>query len=122
MTIGERFRELRLHLKLTQDQIGEMCGDATKGLISQWENDLLIPPSDQLIALSDKTAFSIDWLLNGRGEMFEPHLSDAAKHIVNKLSTMTEKEQYRIARMVDAFTDDPANDPDCHDGEHQCGQ
>ncbi|MBI3096370.1 MAG: helix-turn-helix domain-containing protein [Rhodocyclales bacterium] len=68
MTIGARFRQLRLHLKLSGEQIGGICG-VSKGMVSQWESDSTIPPVDRLIALAGVHEFSIDWVLLNKGQM-----------------------------------------------------
>lgn len=122
MSIGARFRQFRRHLKLSGAQIGEIR-DVTKGMVSQWESDTSIPTSDRLIELQKKHPFSIDWLLTGKGDMIQTeHLNDAARRLITRLSTMTEREQYRVIRMLTAFTDDTtANDYDesGHSGEHK---
>lgn len=106
MTIGTRFRQLRRHLNLSGEQIGEICG-VSKGMVSHWESGNSIPTTDRLIELKNKHPFSIDWLLTGQGDMIQPdQISEAARHMITRLSTMTEREQYRIIRMVDAFADD----------------
>lgn len=120
MNFGERFRKLRNHLKLSGDQMGEICG-VTKGGVSQWESNKTAPELDRLIALADKHPISLDWLLTGRGEMMlTGAVSEPARHIMTRLSTMTEREQYRIVRMVDAFADDAAPN-DCDEPGH-CGE
>lgn len=49
---------------MNQEQLGELCG-VTKGMVSQWELDIVTPPTDRLLELHKKLAFSFDWLLNG---------------------------------------------------------
>lgn len=62
MSIGARFRQLRLENKLTQEQVGEIC-DVSKSMVSQWESDESTPATDRLILLRKRIEFSIDWLL-----------------------------------------------------------
>lgn len=64
MSIGARIRQLRTKNNLTGDEFGELCG-VTKGMVSQWESDLVTPTTDRLLELHKKLAFSFDWLLNG---------------------------------------------------------
>ncbi len=64
MSIGTRLRQLRTSHGLNQDRFGELCG-VTKGMVSQWELDIVTPPTDRLLELHKKLAFSYDWLLNG---------------------------------------------------------
>lgn len=67
-TLGARLRKLRLHHHLNQDQFGDLCG-VTKGAVSQWESDLTVPDMPNLLQLTQKLSFSLDWLLIGLGTM-----------------------------------------------------
>lgn len=62
MTIGARLRQLRIRNKLSGEKFGELCG-VTKGMVSQWESDLITPPTDRLIELRKHLKFSFDELL-----------------------------------------------------------
>lgn len=64
MSIGKRLEQLRTSKSLTQEQIGEICG-VTKGMVSQWELDIVTPPTGRLLKLHERINFSFDWLLNG---------------------------------------------------------
>lgn len=48
MNIGERIKDLRLKMELTQEELGDRC-DLTKGFISQLENNLTSPSINTLI-------------------------------------------------------------------------
>lgn len=48
MNIGEKIRDLRLKMELTQEELGDRC-DLTKGFISQLENNLTSPSINTLI-------------------------------------------------------------------------
>ncbi len=77
MSIGIRFRQLRQQIGVSQEKIGELVG-VTKGMVSQWESDLVTPPMDRLIELRKHHQFSFDWLLTGQlstGAQIEQHLS-----------------------------------------------
>lgn len=64
MTIGARIRQLRNQNSLSGEKFGELCG-VSKGMVSQWESDLVTPPTERLLELHKHLAFSFDWLLNG---------------------------------------------------------
>lgn len=64
--MGTRIRQLRKMHKLTQAQLGEMC-NASKSAVSQWESDQTLPTLANILALHDRLAFSLDWLLAGDG-------------------------------------------------------
>lgn len=77
MTIGARVRQLRQQHKLSQEKFGELCG-VTKGMVSQWESDIVTPPIDRLVELNRQLDFSFDWILKGKisvGAEIERHLS-----------------------------------------------
>lgn len=63
MSIGTKLRQLRTSHGLSQERFGELCG-VTKGMVSQWELDIVTPPTDRLLELHKKLPFSFDWLLN----------------------------------------------------------
>ena len=111
-TIGTRFRQLRTHYKLSGEQVGEYC-DVSKSMISQWESGIHIPPTERLIRLKEKIEFSVDWLLFGTGcppGEAEHLLTEPMVHICHRLESMTPEVQYKVSRMVDAFSDFPSND------------
>lgn len=62
MSIGARLRQIRLRNNLSGEKFGELCG-VTKGMVSQWESDLITPPTDRLIELRKHLVFSFDELL-----------------------------------------------------------
>ena len=45
--------------------MGELLG-VTKGMVSQWESNLVTIPLDRLIELSKHVDFSFDWLIKDR--------------------------------------------------------
>ncbi|OHV12977.1 S24 family peptidase [Kushneria phosphatilytica] len=65
--IGNRIRERRIELGLTQPQLGEAVGK-TKGTVSQWESGLTRPKGETLIQVADKLRVSERWLLYGDSE------------------------------------------------------
>ena len=67
MTIGTRLRQIRNSHELSQDKLGELCG-VTKGMVSQWELNIVTPPTDRLLELHKHFKFSFDWLLNGEDD------------------------------------------------------
>lgn len=66
MSIGARFRQLRLANKMPQEQFGDLVG-VTKGMVSQWESGTSMPSTDKLVTLGRTLDFSMGWLLNGKG-------------------------------------------------------
>ena len=88
MSIGARFRQLRHHLKLSQDEIGAACGDATKSLVSQWESDKTAITMDRLAQLRQHHRFSIDWVITGEGAMISEGMYVADPRIAAIAATL----------------------------------
>lgn len=88
MSIGARLRELRNSMELNQEQFGEICG-VTKGMVSQWELDIVTPPTDRLMEIHKKHPFSFDWLLNG-----ETVYSTTNRKIGSALMAMEQSADY----------------------------
>lgn len=62
--IGDRIRERRKALGLSQEQFGKRVG-RTKGAVSQWESGLVRPDRDSLLALAKALGCSTGWLMDG---------------------------------------------------------
>lgn len=63
--IGRRLRQLRRANGLTGNQFGKLAG-VSRGMVSQWESGLCLPPIDRLILLRQALPFSLDELLLGQ--------------------------------------------------------
>lgn len=68
MSIGSRLVQLRNKYKLTQSQLGELCG-VSKAAVSAWENGVATPEIKKLLIIHSMFAFSFDWLIAGEGPM-----------------------------------------------------
>ncbi|SCY41770.1 Transcriptional regulator, contains XRE-family HTH domain [Nitrosospira sp. Nl5] len=68
MSIGSRLVQLRKKYKLTQSQLGELCG-VSKAAVSAWENGVATPEIKKLLIIHSMFAFSFDWLIAGEGRM-----------------------------------------------------
>lgn len=66
-TFGERFKQLRLEKRLTQEKLAEMF-ETKKASISRYENDVNIPEIETLKKFADFFNVSIDYIL-GRTEI-----------------------------------------------------
>lgn len=74
-SIGDRIRQLRKSLDLTQAKFGENIGSAPS-MITMWETGARVPNERQIILISSFYDVSRDWLESGDGEMFEPKSED----------------------------------------------
>lgn len=102
---------------MTQAELSNQSG-VSQSLISQLENSTTATGSEYTPRLARALGISVDWLADEIGDMFPVNeVSEPMRHLITKLSTMTEREQYRIVRMVDAFADDTATN-DCDEPGH----
>lgn len=74
MEVGERLKERRNELTMTQDFVAEKLG-ITRQTISNWENGRSYPDIDRIIRLSELYDLSLDELLKGDQEMVH-HLKE----------------------------------------------
>ena len=110
MRYGERLKAAREYAKLNQTQLAEDCG-VTQPTISELETTPAIG-SSFTARFARRCNVSVDWLADEIGDMIPAdHLNDAARQILDRLSTLTEREQYKVARMVNAFSNDTDSDP-----------
>jgi len=71
MSVGERLILLRKTLDINQSDMAMVMG-CTQGNISRYEKDGTIMSIKYLIPLRKAYNVNLDWLLLGRGEMFQP--------------------------------------------------
>lgn len=70
MRIGEKLKNFRLSLGMTQEQIAEKI-NVSRQTISNWENGKSLPDVISLIKISDLYQISLDDLLKGDGKMMD---------------------------------------------------
>lgn len=68
MSIGQRIAKLRRNLDLTQEQLSEKI-EVSRQTISKWEQDIILPPTNRLIKLSNVLGASVDYLLTGKEDI-----------------------------------------------------
>lgn len=116
MSIGARIRQLRTRNNLSGEKFGELCG-VTKGAISQWESDLVKPPTDKLLELRQKLNFSFDWLLGGEppNKQVDPRIA----HVVEVMEALPTyavdagvKEIDTLAELVSNLPSSPSTGTD----------
>ncbi len=60
---GDRLRELRKNKKISQEELGKLCG-VGKTTISNWENNITEPPFETVKALAKYFNVTPNYLLN----------------------------------------------------------
>lgn len=69
-SIGERIKQLRKALNLTQAEFGQRLGTVAN-MVSMWEKGMRIPNERQMILISSVYNIRREWLEDGTGEMQE---------------------------------------------------
>jgi len=64
---GERFRQIRKAINLTQEEFGQMLG-VSRQTINAYENDRQRPPLDMMEKVCREQGISPRWLLAGQGD------------------------------------------------------
>ena len=109
-TTGARLRQLREQCKFNQEQIGEICS-VSKGMVSQWENDIVTPPIERMIELRKKIHFKLDWLYCEDG-LFRPEV-EALYMVAEKLPsyavTQLTKEGNSYAELIKSAAEQDNN-------------
>lgn len=67
-TLGERIRNRRKELKLTQKQLATALKGVSHVAVSQWESNTTKPNAENILDLSIVLQCEIAWLLRGKGE------------------------------------------------------
>lgn len=72
-TIGQRIKQKRKELHLTQADLAKRVQGVSHAAISQWETDITKPNAENLYDLSQIFKCDFVWLLRGEGENITPH-------------------------------------------------
>ena len=105
-TINSRLKELRLHLKLTQEDFAARL-HVKRGTVTNYELGRNIPSNSVLALIYKEFLVSPDWLERGSGEMFSQNASfDLATFARNHGATELE---LRIAKAFFSVDQDTRN-------------
>lgn len=105
MTIGARIRQIRIQHGMSGERFGELMG-VTKGMVSQWESDSGIPPTDRLMMLKSHIEFSMDWLIFGitRPDQKYASLSNEALEFASEWEALEPDRRAAYKTLVDMDT------------------
>lgn len=98
-TLGERIKEERLARKMTQTELGNICG-VTKYTISLYESNKSTPSDDIKNILANFFHVSIDYLL-GRTDVKTAYKSSSEVDSYNP--ELNDKDKRDIEKMTDKF-------------------
>lgn len=77
---GERIKQIRQALKLSQEKFGEVLG-IKKQFVSRIENNSVLLNNDKLVTLLLNFDVNINYILGGIGEMFNTSENSAPENI-----------------------------------------
>lgn len=113
MRYGERLRAARRYAGFTQAELAvEIGGVCTQANISGLEKSLTANGSEFTAQFADACKVNPIWLATGKGEMHDFQISDAVLQVTRRMQTLSEREQYRVVRMIEAYLEPAENDPD----------
>lgn len=101
--IGQRIKQRRKELKLTQVQIKDLCG-ISNGNLSELENGNRLPSAGALIALSKVLNVSIDWILTGENpfcDISNEILSPLENEYLNTFRKLALDDQEEILELIE---------------------
>lgn len=103
--VGQRIKERRKALKITQTQIQENTS-ISSGNLSCIENGKYLPSAVALVELSNILDCSIDWILTGKSSnsnnqnILDIEDSEIKKQLIYQFSALSEDDQEEILMMV----------------------
>ncbi|HNX36820.1 MAG TPA: S24 family peptidase [Candidatus Cloacimonadota bacterium] len=109
---GERIRQLRKALKLSQTELGEKL-EINASAISQMESNRTRPSLDTMFLLSKNYGVNLHWLITGEGEMFldkEFRHLDPANSKLNQLQMLLNDQLNSIIEAKQNLNDEDVID------------
>ena len=97
--IGDRIRESRKKLNLTQDQLAEKL-DITVTYVSEIERNLKLPSMTLFIKLVETLDVSADYLLR---DIVSTRNLYGDKQIASKLARLTPKQRVALEALIDTY-------------------
>lgn len=98
---GERIKQIRQALKLSQEKFGEVLG-IKKQFVSRIENNSVLLNNDKLVTLLLNFDVNINYILGGIGEMFNTSENSAPENISSDIKDEIVKtvEEYLKTRGI----------------------
>lgn len=64
-TIGDRLRYARKTRRISQTELGRMCGRGRRA-VSKWEDGTTSPTARELAAIAEALPIDLHWIITGR--------------------------------------------------------
>lgn len=101
--IGDRIKQLRKALGLTQEELGRIAG-ISKAAVSAWERERSKPDTDSLLALERKKRVNIEWVRTGKGEML--HTPEAVRRVREQRESYGNAEVMKVAELYERLNEE----------------
>ena len=90
MSVGDRIKNIRMNLGMTQDEFGQIFG-TSKHSVSNWETGKNLPSKSSLLQIAEYSDLSVEELLNGkRSTALEVDENEEINMEINELIKMSE--------------------------------
>lgn len=100
---GERIKQLRKSLKLSQVELAEKLS-INASAISQMESGKIRPSLDTMIQLNKLVGVNLHWLITGSGNMFDPGAGQNYNPASKQLTQLQEMLNRQLQDIIDAKT------------------
>ncbi len=100
MTVGQRIREIRKALKLTQREFAQQLS-LTEKSIRDYESDRRSPPDKTLRLISQTFGVSYEWLKEGKGEMWKKEGEDVPEWWKERLKSIEPKDMELLKELIE---------------------
>lgn len=106
MSIGERIKEIRTEIGISQKIFGEGIGIADS-YVSEIESGKKVPSLTILLAIAFKYGVNIDWIETGKGEKFSKESAYLTDKEIQVLRTLRDKKELNtfVLLLIDRFKD-----------------
>ena len=94
ITQGEKIKQLRQNLNLSQDEFGAIF-NIQKQMVSSLEKNKLKLNNEKLELLCSKYNVNINWLLCSKGNMFNEPMEDTKEEEMKKWFNEMVKEEFK---------------------------
>lgn len=99
MDTGDRIKQVRKRLDLTQEAFGKLAG-VSKAAVSQWESGRTKPERDALLSLKRKRGISPEWVTSGKGEMLDAETESGTTDLRPAWELLTQEQRQNFARQI----------------------
>lgn len=102
-TLGMRIKSAREKKGYMQNELANIIGVKSAGVISNWENDLNKPDAEKLVRLCNALDVSASYLLDYYGKTSLDNLVDSEKFIINSYRKLDDIDKAKITERIETL-------------------